>query len=297
MIAITHILCPVDFSESSTRAAAYAIAMAKWYEARLTLLHVWVNQGAVDLPPIVLGVDERAQFLDDMRRLCGPHEGVSLDFLVREAPDVPREILDQTAALGIDLLVLGSHGRTGVRRLLLGSVTENLLRRGTVPLMVVPRGAPDAKRDRTVQLERILCPVDFSEGSLAALTYALSIAQESDADLTVMHAIEIPPELSEHMPPADFNLDAIRAAAVVASLQRLRDLIPDSARTFCRIDTIVREGAAYRQVLQVAEERRSDLIVMGVQGRGALDLLVFGSNTARLTRAATCPVLVIRQPN
>jgi len=296
MITMSRILCPVDFSEHSAHAVAHAVAMTRWYEARLTMLYVWINQGAADLPPLVLGDDERAHILEDMGRLAGPHQGVSIDFLVREAADVHQEILDQTDALGADLLVLGSHGRTGVQRLLLGSVTEKLLRRGMCPLMVVPRGAPGIDPAELVRFERILCPVDFSEASLNALTYAMSIAQESDADLTVMHAIEVPPELSEYMPPADFNLDAIRAAAVATSLERLRDLIPDSVRTFCTVETTVVEGAAYRQVLHVAAERHSDLIVMGVRGRGALDVLVFGSNTARVTRAATCPVLVLRQP-
>jgi nucleotide-binding universal stress UspA family protein len=296
MITISRILCPVDFSEYSARAVAYAVAMAQWYQARLTMLHVWVNLASLDLPPLVLEEDERRTLLDEMGRFSGPHGGVSIDLHIREASDVHQGILDHAEALGADLLILGSHGRKGVQRLLLGSVTERLLRKVTCPVMVVPSGAPDAARDGLVRFKRILCPVDFSDASLTALTYALSIAQESDATLTVMHAVDIPPELSEYMPPADFNLDAIRTTAVANSLERLRELIPDSARTFCTVETTVVEGAAYRQVLKVAADRHSDLIVMGVHGRGALDLFFFGSNTARVTRATTCPVLVLRQP-
>jgi universal stress protein A len=159
--------------------------------------------------------------------------------------------------------------------------------------MVVPRGAPSAAAG-PVHFDRILCPVDFSDASVTALTHALSIAQESDATLTVMHTIAVPPEISEYLPPTGFNVEEIRSAATAANLERLGDLIPDSARTFCTIETIVREGAAHLQVLKVAAERQSDLIVMGVHGRGALDLLIFGSNTARVTRGATCPVLVVR---
>jgi nucleotide-binding universal stress UspA family protein len=295
MITVSHILCPVDLSDLSARAVAYALAMARWYEARLTLLHVFVNTGVVDLPPIVLEQADRAAILDDMRHLAEPSQGLPVEVLVREASDAPAEILQQAKALGADLLVIGSHGRTGFERLLLGSVTEKVLRKAQCPVMVVPRNAPGAD-GRPGHFGRILCPVDFSDASVTALTYALSIAQESDATLTVMHAIEVPPELSEHMPPSDVNLDAIRAAAVAASLERLRDLIPASVRTFCTVETLVVEGAAYRQVLQVAAERHSDLIVMGVQGRGAVDLLIFGSNTARVSRAATCPVLVVRRP-
>jgi universal stress protein A len=162
--------------------------------------------------------------------------------------------------------------------------------------MVVPRGAPDAERGGPVRFGRILCPVDFSEGSLTALTFALSIAQEADARLSVMHAIEIPPELAEDPISPNFDVDAIHAGARAIRLQRLRELVPASARAYCTVETIVCEGAAYDQILKVATEQASDLIVMGVQGRGALNLVVFGSNTVRVTRAATCPVLVVPRP-
>jgi nucleotide-binding universal stress UspA family protein len=294
MMTISHILCPVDFSEFSPNAVGHAMAMARWYEARLTLLHVFVNMGTMDLPPVVLSDTDREALLEDMRRLAEPPQGLSVEVLMKEASNAPAEILHQTTALGADLLVIGSHGRKGFERLLLGSVTEKVMRHAACPTMIVPQRAPETDRSAPVHFRRILCPVDFSEGSLAALTYALSIAQETDATLTVLHAIEIPLELSEYMPPTDFNIDEVRAASTGASLDRLRDLIPNSTRTFCTVETLVEEGAAYRQVLKVAGERQSDLIVMGVQGRGALDLLLFGSNTARVTRAAACPVLVVR---
>jgi len=294
MISISHILCPVDFSEFSQHALDHAIAMAKWYDARLTMLHVFVNMGAVDLPPIELKDEERARLLTEMRRFaCAPD--LPIDLLIREAADTHREILHQAAALHADLLVIGSHGRTGLETLLLGSVTEKLIRKATCPVMVVPRSAPDAARGDAVRFSRILCPVDFSEGSLAALTYALSVAQEADARLTIMHAIEIPPELAEDPVSPSFNIDAIHAATRAARLQRLRELVPTSARACSTVETMVCEGAAYDRILKIAAEQHSDLIVMGVQGRGAISLLVFGSNTVRVTRGAACPVLVVRR--
>ena len=293
MITVSHILCPVDFSDFSATAVGHAVNMATWYEARLTLLHVFVNTPSMDLPPFVLEEADREKLLEDLRRLAGPAPGVSIAVVVREAPEPHAEILRQADALGADLLVVGTHGRHGFERLLLGSVTEKVVRKAKCPVMVVPCAAPSPSAG-PLHFGNILCPVDFSDASVVALTYALSIAQESDAVLTVMHTNEVPPELSAHVPPSDMSVDAIRAEA--ASLEHLRALIPSSARTFCTIETLVREGAAYRQVLAVAAERHSDLIVMGVHGRGALDLLVFGSNTARVTRAATCPVLVVRRP-
>jgi len=297
VIEIGRILCPVDFSEFSQRALHHAVAMAKWYRARLTVLYIFVNLPTLDLPPIELTDSDRQQLLTEMRQLAGQlPPDLSIDFLVREAPDVRREILDQAEALKADLLVIGSHGRSGFEKLLLGSVTEKVIRKATCPLMVVPRGAPDAVGAEPVRFSRILCPVDFSDASVSALEYAMDVAQEAGAQLTLVHVIEMPPELRAHYPASgDFNVDHIRAAAEAECLRHLRSLIPESVRTHCAVKTVVQEGAAYREVLRVAAEDKSDLIVMGVHGRGAVDLMVFGSNTARVIRAATCPVLVVRQ--
>lgn len=297
MIEIGRILCPVDFSEFSQRALHHAMAMATWYEARLTVLYIFVNLPTLDLPPIELTDSDRQQLLTEMRQLAGQlPPDLSIDFLVREASDVRREILDQAEALKTDLLVIGSHGRTGFEKLLLGSITENVIRKATCPLMVVPRGAPDAVGADPVHVSRILCPVDFSDASVNALEYAMDVAQEAGAQLTLVHVIDMPPEPRAHYPASgDFNVYHIRAAAEAECLRHLRSLIPGSVRTSCAVKTVVQEGAVYREVLRVAAEHNSDLIVMGVHGRGAVDLMVFGSNTARVIRAATCPVLVVRQ--
>jgi nucleotide-binding universal stress UspA family protein len=192
-----------------------------------------------------------------------------------------------------DFLVVGSHGRSGFERLLLGSVTERLLRKAPCPTMVVPRLASDRPANTPVQFRKVLCSVDFSEGSLRALEYAVTLAEEGDAQLTVLHVIEVPPELRENPLAEGFDVDRVRAEAEARSLQHLRELIPQDARTYSTVETDVREGAAYWEILKVAAERSVDLIVMGVQGRGALDLLLFGSNTARVSRTATCPVLIV----
>ncbi len=296
MITLRRILCPVDFSDFARRAVEHAVAIAKWYEARLTILHVFVNLPTLDLPPIELTDVERERLVTRMSAFVGQMPaGLPIDFLVREAADVRREILGQIDTLGADLLVIGSHGRGGFEKLLLGSVTEKVLRKASCPVMVVPAGAPDAARAGSVRFERVLCPVDFSDSSLRALTHALSIAQEADARLTVMHVIEVPPELKAHTTVVtDVDIDQLHAASLADALERLRGLVPLSARGHCTVETVAREGAAYRQILKVAAEQRSDLIVMGPHGRSAMDLFLFGSNTARVIRAAACPVMITR---
>ena len=294
MINFSRILCPVDLSEFSRRAVDHAAAIAHWYDASLTVLFVYANMPVMDVPPLVLPDVERERIVDALRDATRQvPSGVPVDLQVREAYEVHREILAEADRLRADLLVLGSHGRSGMGRLLLGSVTEKVMREARCPTLVVPRGAAGASPAGPVRFRRILCPVDFSEGSIDALRYATSLAEEADAELTAIHVIEVPPELAARSAAEPVDVDRIRAEAEAERLRELRALIPSDARTFCTVHTAVREGAAYREILRVAGETDADLIVMGVQGRGAVDLMVFGSNTARVTRAATCPVLIV----
>jgi nucleotide-binding universal stress UspA family protein len=205
---------------------------------------------------------------------------------------VHREILAQADVQKADLVVIGSHGRSGFERLLLGSITEKVLRKATCPVMVVPRRAGDASSPGAAHFGQIVCPVDFSDSSLTALTYAISLAEEADAHLTVLHVVEIPAGLYEAS--AVFDVAEFRVAAEAASRKRLNELIPDSVRAYCEVETVVSEGRTSREIVRLAAERKSDLIVMGVHGRGAVDLMVFGSNTHRVIQSASCPVLTMR---
>jgi nucleotide-binding universal stress UspA family protein len=297
MIRIANILCPVDFSEISQHALDHAAAIARWYEARLTVLYVFANLPTMDLPPLALEDADRERLMSDLRQMAAavPRD-VPVDFSIQEAPYVHEEILAQLGATRADLLVIATHGRSGFQRLFLGSVTEKVIRKATCPTLVVPPRAPDVPAGSPIQFRRILCAVDFSESSLEALAYAINTAEEADAQLTVLHVVEFPPMLMTEpvMPPLD--LSGLRQSAAADARQKLQELIPEQARTYCTVETAVVEGRAYREILRYAAEQRSSLIVMGVQGRGAFDLLVFGSTTHHVIRASACPVLIVRRP-
>ena len=305
MIELTRILVPVDFSDHSQHAVAYAVGIARWYGAGITALHVFVNGPAANVIPSLYPVAPAPVSLGSIRDALTTHmrgfvgaaaaHDVPIEVAVEEAPNVTREILVQAEALKADLIVMGTHGRSVLERFMLGSTTERVLRRATTcPVMVVPPRAPETPVSDPVQFHRILCPVDFSEGSLAALTYALSLAEEADAHLTLLHAIELSPGLDDMTMPPDFNVQALREAAEADVRRRLDGLVPDSVREYCTVHTMVVEGRASRTILRVAAERDADLIVMGIHGRGVFDLMLFGSNTHHVLRAATCPVLTVR---
>jgi nucleotide-binding universal stress UspA family protein len=304
MIEIQCIVCPIDFSEFSQHALDCAVAIARRYKSRVIALHVFAEWPAVDVIPslrtqalqsVSLKDVGREELMRQLQRVVArrPAHDVHIEARLEEAPDVHREILAQADVLKADLIVIGSHGRSGFERILLGSTTEKVLRKATCPVMVVPRRVDDAALARAEYFKRILCPVDFSSSSTGALRYALSLAQELEAQLTALHVVEIPAGLDD---APGFDLTEFRRATESACRTRLRDLIPESVGKSCTVDTIVSEGRASRDILRVAAERNSDLIVMGVHGRGAVDLMVFGSNTHHVIRAASCPVLTILGP-
>ena len=302
MIEIQRILCPVDFSDYSRRALDHAIAIARWYKSTITVLHVFsagrvaaVGMGPMVLEPIVVTPADRDQLLADLNAFAEGESapGVTIDAAVREG-NAAVEVLEYASSMNADLLVIGTHGRSGFERLLLGSVAERVLRKARCPVMTVPRRLPDAVPSGPVIYERILCPVDFSAPSLRALKYATALAREARGALTVLHVVasdfEQPTatEYDGEMTIADFlkgREDALQ--------QRLREVVADAPESV-RVELLMTHGKPWREVLRVAGERHSDLIVMGVHGRGAADLLFFGSTTQHVVRDASCPVLTLR---
>ena len=297
-IAIDHILCPIDFSPQSQQAYNYAVALARWYDARITVIHVVATRPAVETIPSIhaatlppAAVDElRRTLARDLERYVRTPEasGLRINVMVQEAPSVHQEILVQARMLDSDLIVISTHGLGGLDRLVLGSVTEQVLRHASAPVLVIPPHSTAATLSATqVRFKRILCPVDFSTGSQAGLSYAISLAEEADAALTLLHVID------------DLASDLTLSAKDVEVLQQrciddLQRMIPADVSTYCSVDFVVSEGRPAREILSLATSRTTELIVMGVQGRNALDRLVFGSTTHAVIRAANCPILTVR---
>jgi nucleotide-binding universal stress UspA family protein len=295
-ISIERILCPIDFSDISRHALVHAAAIARWYEARLTVLYVFPNLPTFDVPPLILEENERAKLMARMRQFAAvvPAE-VPVECHVEEAGLVHDAIVAQVDATQADMLVLSTHGRSGFQRLFLGSVTEKVIRKAKRPTLIVPPRAPDIALNSPVQFHRILCPIDFSDSSLGALAYAINLAEEADGQLTVLHVLEVPPALTQEPFIVGDEFSRAREAAAKDARKKLQNLIPEEARTYCTVDTTVVEGRAYPEILRQAAEKKTDLIVMGVHGRGVLDLLLFGSTTHHVVRASSCPVLIVRQ--
>jgi nucleotide-binding universal stress UspA family protein len=192
-----------------------------------------------------------------------------------------------------DLVVMGTHGHSGFVRWTLGSVTEKVLRRSPCPVLTVgPAGAGAVAPEGGPVFKRILCALDFSPSSDRALRYALSLAQEADARLSLLHVLDWP--LEEPRDAGGFDLAGYRRRLEEEARERLRAAVPEAARDWCKPEERLEAGRPWQAIVRVAGELGAELIVMGVQGRGALDLMLFGSTTHNVVREAACPVLTIR---
>jgi nucleotide-binding universal stress UspA family protein len=194
-------------------------------------------------------------------------------------------ILGFAEAKAVNLIVMGTHGLRGLDHLTLGSVTEKVLRKAHCPVLAVrkpahdlvtPEGGPDL-----VQLHRVLYCTDFSDDSEQAWDNAVSLAAEYSAELTLLHVLE------------DISSSSDIENETAKVLERLEKRISPEARKNGMTKAAVRIGKAYQQIIQLALESRTDLVIMGVRGRHALDLAVFGSTTYRVVQLGPCPVLVV----
>jgi nucleotide-binding universal stress UspA family protein len=293
-VKIARVLCPTDFSEASAHAIELAVVVAGYYNARITALHV--------LSPIIPSSEETSQVRLQQETTAffgtATTAGIAVDVLV-EVGRPANHILDRAADLPADLVVMGTHGTHDFEHLVLGSVTEKVMRKATCPVLTVP---PRAQSTSHLPFKHLLCAIDFSDSSLAALQFARSLAQESDAALTLLHVLEWPweeppPPMLEELPREQrFALAEFRRYSEETAKKRLESLVvPDSIRVSHTPVTSLRNGKPYLQILHVAAEEQSDLIVIGVRGRNPVDIALFGSTANQVVRRATCPVLTLRQ--
>ena len=298
MIEMRRILCPVDFSPFARRALDHASILADWYGAELAVLHVvpltpTIFGVAAGMSAVAMGPTETEALRRELETFtAATRERVpGLEILLREG-GATAEILHQADTMKADLIVLGTHGRSGFERWILGSVTEKVLRKASCPVLTVPRTEVDGAADRPL-FQRVMCPVDFSDASVNAARYAFSIAQESKAHLTLLHVVEwLPSEEFVRFPA--FDTAGYRRHVLTEAKVRLETMVPAEVRNWCEPEERISCGKPYQEILRIAAGEGTDLIVMGVHGRGAVDRLLFGSTTQHVVRQATCPVLTVR---
>ena len=291
-IALKNILFATDFSAYSNAALPYASAIARQYGARLYGAHIVPSEDylvtAPDLWPAHIQEEKQLQ-QEVTARLDEQLRGVPHETLFGIG-DVWNALSRMLGEYDIDLLVVGTHGRTAVRKLLMGSVAEKIFRQATCPVLTVGPNVP--MKNGQSQFQRILFATDFSKESLAALPYAFSLAEEDQSQLALLHVVAHP---SETIP----DLEEVSASL----MRRLKELAPTDAQPWCHLEFLVEFGHLWQfatpaeRILEVARDRAADLIVLGVRPKhGAVTTVTHLTHTTAqyIVAHAPCPLLTIR---
>jgi nucleotide-binding universal stress UspA family protein len=297
-VKIKNIMCSTDFSDLSNQALPYGIALAKEFGAKLFVCHV------IDLPPTTVNGDVHLYSLEAQNR--------SLDYAFEQLEQLmgkqvvawePLIIIGHTAdeicrmaeAKRIDLAISATHGRSGLKRIILGSVTERLMRTLPCPLLIIRSPATDFNFTENLAFgfHRILVGCDFSSDSNLALEYGISLAQEFQSELHLVHVIEPPVyrdlrKLAKEMEEEDHRDLEKRLN------DKLANLVPEEIHNWCTLKTTLLNGHPYKELTKYAESHDLDLIILGVRGRGLVETLCLGSTTDRVARRASCPLLSVR---
>ena len=304
MIRMRRILFATDFSASAGTAFLYALSMAREYEAELHVLHVCCEGVEPELAAHAEGAlrGEIAAYAETRLAWYREHAGAlpaglhtHLQFGKRASFEISRFV----TANEIALVVIGSGGASGLKRLVHGSTGQRLLKMVRVPVMTVHENdrlaLNPADPAGSIQLRKLLVPVDFSECSLSALSLALSLGQEYQAEILVLHVLEdifpIGFDVGMVMPFPNLHEERLAAAR-----ERLRGILPEDSEHWCRLTTDVVAGVPSMEVLDRAQAEDFDLILMGAHGKDFVEELFLGSVTDKVVRNAACPVISMACP-
>jgi nucleotide-binding universal stress UspA family protein len=280
-----RILVPVDGSDESARALDGAVAFARAVGASLHAVSV------VDVRDLETAPDAEPQAADAatvVEETLDDADAGDLPATTVVRQGIPDEVIRQYAADNeIDLIVMGTHGRTGVRRFLLGSVTEKVVRLSDVPVLVVH--VDDEVGGRGVPYRDVLVPTDGSEGASAAVAPAASLARTFDATVHVVSVVDT--GAATMAGGWELLADDLEAAAETAVADVAADLADHGVD---RVETAVEIGTPYRALRDYVEAEDVDLVAMGTHGRSGIERYLLGSVTEKLLRTSPAPVLTVR---
>lgn len=285
-LSLKNILFTTDFSQASEAALPYVRALAKWFGARVVMAHsaAAVTPLALPMEPIPMEMDfdwENAN--RKMKELLdsNPVPGAECETVLCRG-DLWNTLPDLIDRYHIDLIALGTRGREGVKKLVLGSAAEQIFRRASCPVLTV---GPNAHRQEVnfQSWKHILYATDFSAGSLHALPFALSIAEENQAQLTLVHFVSLVPMQRQEVVEEQAR-------------KRLQALLPAGTADWCTPEYVVRFEFPSDGILKIAEQREADLIVMGVHKSNAPRALAHmpWAIAYEVVCHARCPVLTVR---
>jgi nucleotide-binding universal stress UspA family protein len=297
-VVIRKILAATDFSPASEGALRWADFLASRLGAELVLFHAFSLDPALLAGPTGVAVDLASRLLDEVRRAAEE----SMRELQTRFPRARAVIEQAPAREGIvraahaqqaDLVCVGTHGRTGLPRLLQGSVAQHVVVHSPVPVLTVRQD------DRPARLRCILAPTDFSPPADAALPWADFLARAFDARLVLLHVVEVTYETILDLPRAA-RAEPVGEALARELQERARRELESRAQSLGPCELVLRTGLgaglSRQTIVEVAQEVDADLVVIGTHGRTGVERILFGSVAEHVVRTSPVPVLTVRQP-
>jgi len=318
------IMCTVDFSDFTDESLGYSVALCRKFNAALLLVHTvtdvdpYLGKGGMTFDNQKfqeINTLKAKEHLGDMvRELTIDHE------IVVSVGNPSDEICRLAMEKEVDLVITASHGKSGIKKLLLGSVTEKLIKAIKCPLLVLHTKKHDfiSLDDYEMKLQKILVGCDFSPDSKLAFDYGLSLAQEYQAEIYLTHVIKptehielkasdyinVVPGNFAHWNRSDYfemqnkvteeNREKIKGLRKRLEGQ-LYYMLPEEVKNWCTPHTNVLTGEPYKELVKYAKVQKVDMIVLGIRGHTLWEKLMVGSTTDRVIRHAPCPVLAVRQ--
>lgn len=297
MIRIARILCPIDFSKCSKIALQNAIELARKTNAQLHLFHAILmyedDSYKPDdrLPDNIVSYELIEEISNQkLKNVAEDHAGDTIKIVTASsrAFSAAEEILNYAGENEIDLVMMGTHGRTAMSHLLLGSVAERVIRMAKCPVMTFRK---DAKNLNTHQ--KILVPIDFSEHSKLALRYALELAEIYQSEITLLHAFEqqIHPSFYAAGKTSIFEIDSDLKKRATDAMVKFRS---ELGKADIKTNYALAEGAAYHEIIEYAKNENFDLLVIATHGLRGLQHFLIGSTTEKVIRHAEIPVLTVK---
>jgi nucleotide-binding universal stress UspA family protein len=291
-MSFQKILCATDFSPGSEHALRVAVRLAVRSQAELVIAHVWHVPVLAFANELTFPADTLMRMIDDDKRGLTAALGEATRLgaprvTTRLLTGVPWEQITETlqAEPAFDLVVMGTHGRTGMARVLLGSVAEKVVRHAPCSVLAV-RGRGDV-----VPFRHVLCPVDFSESSHNAVELAATLVEPGGDGIQLLHAIELPMTYSGDPLQTNFLVDLDRRAT--HQLEQWASKIHEEVAVPV-VTRAMRGGPAAQALSALEDDPTFDLVVTGSHGRTGLQRVLLGSVAETIVRHAPCPVLVAR---
>ncbi len=301
-LEIKRVLCPMDFSEFSRRAFQYSVSLARHFGARLLIQHtaqVGTYTALEGVGPPIMDADVHGQIQrarEEIRKLL-IETGVDsskVTILLNEG-DAANRILETIAQERVDLVVMGTHGHKGFRRLAVGSVTERLIHLAVCPVFVVSQPKKDfVDVGGEERLKTIVLATDFSKSSDRTLTYALKWAYEWKAKIVLFHSVERPAPAMKGLVDLFPEYNPYFERQVASAWGKIPGLVPEEVKSRCEVVYEIRHGNPKEEILKVADEKDADLIMTGARGARSSGTL-WGSVSSAVVRDGRYPVVVVRE--